>query len=53
MAHFSKYIRPGAKRVGVSSSTDEILVTAAENPDGSIVLIVFNEDNVAQELELS
>jgi len=53
MAHFSKYIRPGAKRVGVSSSANEILVTAAENPDGSIVLIVFNENKEGQQMQLN
>jgi glucosylceramidase len=42
MSHFSRYVRPGAKRIEHQSSDDELQVTAAQNPDGSIALIVFN-----------
>ena len=43
MAHFSKYIRPGAKVIGVDSTDESLQVTAAKNPDGSIAVVVFNE----------
>ncbi len=43
MAHFSRFIRPGAKRIGVESSDNGLLVTAAKNPDGTIAIVVFNE----------
>lgn len=43
MTHFSKFIRPGAVRIGFENSDTSISVTAAQNPDGSIALIVFNE----------
>lgn len=43
MAHFSKYIRPGAKVIHVDNSDKDLMVTAAKNPDGTIALVVFNE----------
>jgi len=43
LVHFSKYIRPNAKVIGVENSDEDLMVTAAENSDGSIVIIVFNE----------
>ncbi|MCA6074660.1 glycoside hydrolase family 30 protein [Fulvivirga sedimenti] len=42
MSHFSRFIRPGAKRIGFESEDKEMMVTAAKNPDGSIVAVVFN-----------
>jgi len=44
MAHFSKYIRPGARRIGFENSDDKLMVTAAQNPDGSIAVIVLNKE---------
>ncbi|MDP5157619.1 MAG: glycosyl hydrolase family 30 [Flaviramulus sp.] len=43
MAHFSKYIRPNAKVIGVENSDKNLMVTAAENPDGSTIVVIFNE----------
>jgi len=42
MAHFSKFIRPGATRIGFENPDDEMMVTAARNPDGSVAVVVFN-----------
>lgn len=42
MAEFSRTIQPGARRIASSKYTSELDVVAAENPDGSIVLIVHN-----------
>lgn len=42
IAHFSKFIRPGAVRIGFENADKEVMVTAAQNPDGSVVVIVFN-----------
>ena len=52
MAHFSKYIRPGAKRIDFNNPDDSIMVTAAKNPDGSIAVIVFNEGLSAKSFKL-
>lgn len=43
MKHFSKYLRPGAKRIGFEVSDDDLKLTAFQNLDNSIVVIVFNE----------
>jgi O-Glycosyl hydrolase len=42
MCHFSRFIRPGAARIGFENSDKELLMTAAENPDGSIAAVLFN-----------
>ena len=42
IGHFSKFIRPGAKRIASSSMTDDLLTTAFRNPDGRIVVVVMN-----------
>ena len=41
MAHFSKYIRPGAKVIDASNTDKDLMVTAAQNPDGTIAVVVF------------
>ena len=43
MAHFSKYIRPEAKIIDVLNSEDDLMVTAAKNPDGTIAVVVLNQ----------
>ncbi|NNL16125.1 MAG: glycoside hydrolase family 30 protein [Flavobacteriaceae bacterium] len=53
MAHFSKFIRPGAERIGFESADKDLLITAATNPDGSIAVIVFNQDKEAKDFNLS
>jgi glucosylceramidase len=42
LAHFSRFIRPGAIRIGVQHTSADLMVTAALNPDGSIAVVVFN-----------
>ncbi|BAO75021.1 glycoside hydrolase family 30 protein [Winogradskyella sp. PG-2] len=53
MAHFSKYIRPGAEVIGVDNSDAELMVTAAKNPDGTIAVVIFNEGKTAKNFTLS
>jgi glucosylceramidase len=53
IAHFSRYIRPGAVRIGHSQEGADIQITAAKNPDGSIVVVVLNESAEAKAIELS
>lgn len=45
IGHFSRYIQPNAKRIGFSRCDDKVEVTAAKNPDGSVVLVVLNRGN--------
>jgi glucosylceramidase len=42
LAHFSKFIRPGAYRVNTSGGTDKLNFTGFQNTDGSIVLNIIN-----------
>jgi glucosylceramidase len=42
MMHFSKFIRPGAKRIDYKLSDQDLLATAVRNEDGSIVIVVLN-----------
>jgi glucosylceramidase len=52
MAHFSKYIRPEAVIIGLENSDKELMVTAAKNPDGSIAVVIFNEENTPKDFNL-
>lgn len=42
IGHFSRYIKPGAVRIGLSRFSPQLEVTAAQNPDGSICTVVLN-----------
>lgn len=42
LSHFSKYIRPGAKRIGFTNTDATLHTTAIQNPDGSKVVVVLN-----------
>lgn len=54
LSHFSKFIRPGAHRIGLQGEEVEGLIyTAAKNPDGSIAVVVSNKNGVAQELSIT
>jgi glucosylceramidase len=52
MAHFSKFIRPGAKVIGLENSDDKLMATAAINPDGSIAIVLFNEFKTPKTINL-
>ena len=54
MAHFSKFIRPGARVLKVDkSSTTNLMVTVAENPNGEIAVVVFNPEEIKSSFLLS
>jgi glucosylceramidase len=42
LAHFSKFVRPGAVRVSMSGSQEKTRALAFRAPDGSIVLQLLN-----------
>lgn len=52
LTHFSKFIRPGAQRIGFENSDDSLMVTAAKNTDGSIAVVVFNEGDMIKHFTL-
>ena len=39
---FSKFIKPGAKRVACTSNSDDFIATAFINPDGKIAVVILN-----------
>ena len=43
IGHFSKFIKPGAKRIVSSSSRSQLLTTAFLNEDGKIAVVVMNQ----------
>lgn len=53
MAHFSKYIRQDAMRIGHEHDDEELLVTAVRNPDGSVAVIVLNQTEKSKKLQIS
>ena len=43
IGHFSKFIRPGAKRIASSPSRSQLLSVAFINPDGKMSVVVMNQ----------
>lgn len=52
IGHFSRFVRPGAKRVACTSTVDDLLACAFLNPDGHRVAVVMNPTDKAQECHL-
>ena len=52
MAHFSKFIRPGAVKIGCSISNKELIATGVKNPDGTIAIVVFNPTDKPRSIEI-
>jgi glucosylceramidase len=48
LGHFSKFVRPGARRIISSSTDDDLLTTAFLNKDGTIAVIVMNTSDTEQ-----
>ena len=53
LTHFSKYIRPEAKIIDSKFTDDQLMVTAAKNPDGTIALVVLNQENKKKSFTLN
>ena len=45
IGHFSRYIEPGAVRIGTTRYTDAVEVTAFRNPNGEKALVLLNKTN--------
>lgn len=52
MGHFSKFIRPGAVRIGNSVYTKDLDVCAFRNPNGQMAAVVLNHSDSPKELVL-
>jgi glucosylceramidase len=46
IGHFSKFVRPGAKRITSAASRSQLLTTAFINEDGKVAVIVMNQSNI-------
>ncbi len=53
MAHFSRFIRPGAVRIGFQNPSEDLMVTAAKNPDGTFAMVIFNPGEETKGIHLS
>ena len=42
IGHFSKFLKPGAKRIATTGNRAQLETTAFMNPDGKIVVVVMN-----------
>lgn len=52
IGQFSKFIRPGAKRINASTNRTNLLTTAFKNTDGSIAVVVMNTSDQKIDYEL-
>ena len=50
---FSKFIKPGAKKIAFSKFSDKIEVTAFKNPDNSVIIVLLNRNNFNIEYNLN
>jgi glucosylceramidase len=52
MGHFSRFIRPGAKRIAASSNRSDLLTTSFVNENGKIVVVVMNQASKSMDYSL-
>ncbi|KAL1872669.1 hypothetical protein Daus18300_004215 [Diaporthe australafricana] len=53
MAMWSRFVRPGAVRVGTSGSISSVAIGAFKNTDGSVVVVFTNSGSSAQSSKVS
>ena len=52
MGHFTRYIKPGARRVGATTSRSTLDTVAFRNPDGRLAIVVMNRTDGPQRYRL-
>jgi glucosylceramidase len=52
MGHFTRYIKPKARRVSAATSRSTLDATAFRNPDGSLAVVVMNKTDKPQHYRL-
>lgn len=52
MVHFSRYIRPGAVRIGFELDHKILKTTAVKNPDGTFAVVLFNPGDKRESVEI-
>lgn len=53
LGHFSRFIRPGARRILCTHGRDELEAVACINPGGQLVVVVLNRTEVALNFSLN
>jgi glucosylceramidase len=53
MTHFSKFIRPNAQRIGFKTTNTQLHTTAVKNVSGNIIVIIYNESKMANNIQLN
>jgi len=53
LSHFSKFIRPGAVRLGHKLIHEHLMCTALQNPDGSTVVVIFNPEENTHDYQIN
>ena len=53
IGHFSRFVRPGARRISSIGGPESLQSVAFINPDNSIVTVVLNDKNAAVHFVLS
>ena len=53
MMHFSRFLRPGAKVLGVKCESKEVMATAVRNPDGKVAVVVLNQGKAPVGIDLA
>lgn len=52
LGHFSKFVRPGARRVAATATRDWLQTTAFRNADGKLAVVVLNTSDKTQDFQL-
>ncbi len=52
LSQFCKYIKPGAKKIAFSRYTERLDVSAFQNPDNSVVIVILNRNDFNMEYNL-
>ena len=52
IGHFSRFIKPGAKRIAYSKYTSDLEVTSFINTDGSIAVVILNRGKHGKHINL-
>ncbi len=53
IGHFSKFIRPGAKRLSTGTTSNQLSATSFLNTDGSIIVVALNDGDNALDYMLT
>ena len=53
IGHISKYVKPGAHRIGLELTNEKLNAVAFENKNGEVVLVVMNTTDSAQTVTVS